>query len=207
VVGRWWPATTGSVLAPVEAGAVPSLAGQGLVVLAPRDWAEVARRLREEAGRGRRGRSLLRLGRLIAAGEVDSPRDRARLALARRRTGEALRVRAGLGDLRIGLSLAPLDPGTARDLEALDVPVADAWCEDGLAGPVAAGPVVQTSPAEGWGRPLPGRRLETEGHSTLVCGGDLPDEGLRLASATSVDARGRVALPRPGRAAVLVGDR
>lgn len=200
LVGRWWPATVGAGLAPApDPGDEPSTAGRTLVVLSATGWAEVARRLRHQAGRRRRGRSLLRRGRLVVAGEADGPQDRARLALARRRAGEAIRERTGLGDLRLGLCLAPLDPGTARDLEALDVPVAVVWCEQGVAGAVAAGPVARTATTEGWGRALPGRRIEAEGHSTVVFGGDVADEGLRLDVATRIDDRGRVALPRPAR--------
>ena len=208
LVGRWWPAAAGARLTPTPTGPeAVAEAGADVVLLAPDAWSELARLLRRRAAGSLGGGLLLHRGRLVVAGESRSRRDRAALHAARWWAGERVRAGAGLAGVRLGLALAPVDPGTTRDLAAAGVRFAPTWCEDGVAAPLAAGPVRTPAPDGTWARPLPGRRLELDGPATTACGGDLPADGLVLSRAGRVDGRGRVALPRRRPAARAAGAR
>lgn len=208
LVGRWWPAAAGARLTPTPSGAeAVAEAGAEVVLLAPDGWAELAQLLRRRAVGSLGGGLLLHRGRLVVAGESRARRDRAALHLARWWAGERVRAGAGLAGLRLGLALAPVDPGTTRDLAAAAVPFTPTWCEDGVAAPLAAGPVGRPAPDGTWARPLPGRRLELGGPATTAHGGDLPVDGLALRRTGRVDGRGRVALPRSRPGAVAAGAR
>lgn len=198
VVGRWWPASVGARLGPTptDAAGVGGAPSPDLALLSPAAWAALAQRVRDEAGRSWGGPTLLHRGRLVISGESSSAGDRLALGAARWWAGPRVRYGAGLDGVRLGLALAPVDPGTTRDLAAVGIPFTPTWCADGVPAPIAAGPLVRAAPAGPWGRPLPGRRVELATGQTVIGGGDLPVEGLVVDGGTRVDPRGRVALPR-----------
>ncbi|MGI8938704.1 MAG: hypothetical protein ACR2JF_10940 [Iamia sp.] len=196
LVGRWWPATLGARLAPepssvIEVGDVAA----DLVLLDGPAWAALAGRARERAAHSLGGGALLRRGRLVVSGESRSGIDRAALHGLRWWAGDRVRHGAGLGGLRLGLALEPVDVATRRDLAAVGVALASTWTVEGAAAPLAAGPVAPADPTASWGRPLPGRRIELVGAGAVAFGGDLPEEGLAAPGPGRVDGRGRVALP------------
>lgn len=204
LVGRWWPATVGAALAGIDAdsggpGGVVDAARDlrpSLAVLDPTAWAELAAAARTSASWSLAGPTLLRRGRVIAAGESSSLVDRIGLTAARRWIGLRVNTAAGLDRLDLGVCLGPLDPGAARDLAAAAVPLVVAWTAPGATAPVAATPVLRPEPAAAWGRPLPGRAVEVVGPITTILGGDLPDGRLCLDGAVAVDDRSRVRFPR-----------
>lgn len=202
LVGRWWPASAGAQLvwigpdAPAEAARAVC---PDVVVGDDAVWGELVDGVRAEAARTRAGTSLLRRGRALVAGEVASPVERAGRGLAERRAGERVRRSAGLGALALGVCLGPLAVATGRDLAAAGLPVVGTWIEPGVPAPVASGPRARPTPAEPWGRPLPGRTVEV-GPPAVVHGGDVDPAGATATAATEVDPRGRLRLPRAGRA-------
>jgi len=178
------------------AGAIATaLAGRAdLVVADPRSWAALAAGGRDRAVRSRRGRALLRHGRVAAAGEPRTPGERAAARVLDRRTGPAVRDAAGLGRMGLGISLGPLEVADGRDLAALGVPVVPTWVDARVPAPVAAGGVVHPTPAGRWGRPLPGRSISCGGPTTTVAGGDVAGGAVDLPVRTDADDRHRVAL-------------
>lgn len=199
LVGRWWPGLAGAQLVAAVGGgpATPILvlaARADVVVAGAAAWSEIAAGLRDHAERSRRGRALLRHGRLAAAGEPSGPGERAAARLLSRRTAPALREDVGLGRLALGISLGLPDLSTGRDLAALGVPVVPAWVDARVPAPVAAGPVVHPMAAGRWGRPLPGRSISCGGPSSTVCGHDLPGGAVDLPVRADADGRDRVAL-------------
>lgn len=196
LVGRWWPATAGARLAPNPDSAV-AVRGvhPDVALLSSATWAELAEMVRERAAGSLGGATLLDRGRLVVSGESSSWRERGALALARRWSGERIREGGGLGVLRLGLCFEPVDRSAAQDLASVGVALAPAWVTDGVPAPLAAAPVVRTAPLDGWGRPLPGRRMVSAGAHTTVHGGDVGPEGCVVDGALRVDRRSRVALP------------
>lgn len=195
VVGRWWPASVGATLV---AEGDRRARRPDLVVGGPAAWAAIADEVRAAAGRTRAGRALLRRGRVLAAGEVDTPVERVARAVAERRRGHDVRAAVGLDALAVGVCTGPLAPVDARDLAALGLPVVAAWTDPTVPAPVAATPVARSAPVSPWGRPLPGRSVEA-GPPVVVHGGDLAPAGQPVIGPTTVDPRGRVLLPRPAR--------
>ncbi|QYG92757.1 hypothetical protein HC251_10175 [Iamia sp. SCSIO 61187] len=198
LVGRWWPATAGAVLAApaTDVAATARRLDPDIIVGDAALWAALADAVRVAAARTRPGTALLRRGRALAAGEASGAVERLGRGLAERRAGERVRVAAGLEGLALGICLGPLDLGTGRDLAAVGLPVVATWVEPGVLAPVASGPRARPTPAEPWARPLPGRTVAV-GPPPVVHGGDLGAEGVVAVSAVEVDGRGRVRLPRP----------
>jgi len=197
LLAAWWPASVGARLAaPTDPSpaALRALA-PSYAVLTPEVWAALAGALRATAGRSLGGTTLLRRGRVLAAGESTGRVDRAGLAAARRWSGPRVRGGTGLGDLVVGISLGTLAAGEGRDLDAAAVPVLATWVVPGIPAPVAAGSVARPDPASGLGRPLPGRTVESAGPTTIVGGGDLPGGSVEVDGRVRIDGRGRVELP------------
>jgi hypothetical protein len=196
LVGRWWPAVAGAALVLDDAGPVDAARAQrpDIVVGDGADWALLVDAVRAEADRTRSGTALLRRGRAVVAGEVVSRAGRAGRGLAERRAGDRIRAAAGLDALALGVCLGPLDVATGRDLAAAGIPVVATWIDPAVPAPVASGPRARPTPAEPWGRPLPGRSVEV-GPPVVVHGGDVAPDGVP-AAAVEVDGRGRLRLPR-----------
>ena len=94
----------------------------------------------------------------------------------------------------LGVCLGPLDVATGRDLAAAGVPVVATWIDPTVPAPVASGPRARPTPAEPWGRPLPGRTVEV-GPPVVVRGGDVAPDGVTAGARVAVDDRGRLRLP------------
>lgn len=199
LLGRWWPATAGAALAaPRPAGPVHrSVDLRPDVVIGDAEaWDELVDAVRASAAGSRAGTTLLRRGRALIAGEVAGRAERVGRSLAERRAGERLRGAAGLDRLALGICLGPLPVATGRDLAAVGLPVIATWVEPGVPAPVASGPRARPTPAEPWGRPLPGRSIDP-GPPAVVHGGDLDPAGHTTTAPVEVDARDRVRLPAP----------
>ncbi|HEX7133152.1 MAG TPA: hypothetical protein VF228_11280, partial [Iamia sp.] len=203
LVGRWWPATAGALLVWTGPGdadredAIRSLRPD-IVIGDGAAWTVLVDAVRAEAARTRAGTALLRRGRALVAGEVATRTERVGRRVAERRVGDRVRSAVGLDALALGVCLGPLDVATGRDLAVAGLPVVATWIDPMVPAPVASGTRTRPTPAEPWGRPLPGRTVEV-GPPVVVHGGDVAAAGVPSPAVTEIDGRGRLRLPRtPG---------